>query len=500
MKSISHRKELRFYQNDFIYDIRQAIKKHKRALCVMPTGAGKTVVFCHLIKQAIAKQKRVLVVTHRNEIFRQIKLALYDEGIASGSIVAGRLVSNHNLCSVGMVMTIANRLSRISRPDLIIFDEAHHCKAATWMKIIEYWQDAYLLGFTATPERLDGKGLGDIFDKIVEGATIRKLVEWGFLTEPVMYGVKAGTGLDKKYKTQAGDYSKEQQEEILQAQHGIIYGRMIQEYTEKLGGLPAIAFTPTIASAENVALQFREAGYSAIAVHSKMTTAQRNDAINGLGTGKYNVVSSCDVISEGVDVPIVAGVLLLRKTKSLAYYLQACGRGLRPFPGKKSTIILDHANNFAEHGHVMDQHIWSLEGRKKKDHIAITECPKCYFVMPGRPSRCRSCGYTFVTFTGKTSTLTDREKAIVPIDLRLLPSALDADLLRKNLEHACRQVSGKAKNKLVWREAYRIWRETEDDRQDTHTALLAMSKALGYKPGWCKIVWDHISQTEKKNA
>jgi DNA repair protein RadD len=144
-----------------------------------------------------------------------------------------------------------------------------------------------------------------------------------------------------------------------------------------------LTFCVSVAHAHHVAAQYRAAGYRAEAVDGSMGDDDRKDRIGGLGTGKYQIITSCDLIGEGLDVPIVTAAQLLRPTASPALHLQQIGRVLRPGEGKVA-IVLDHVGNTAKHGFASTERKWSLEGLKKKGSseaaIPTRTCPECYSV------------------------------------------------------------------------------------------------------------------------
>jgi superfamily II DNA or RNA helicase len=174
-----------------------------------------------------------------------------------------------------------------------------------------------------------------------------------------------------------------------------LVGDAVEHYSKLAPGLPAIAFCVSVQHAQDVAAAFQAAGWQAVAVHGAMRPAERDAALDGLASGAVQVVCACDLISEGLDVPAVGAVILLRPTKSLALHLQQIGRGLRPAPGKHHLIVLDHAGNTLVHGFAETPRRWSLNGRPKRERSAapaVRRCAHCGLVQSGRRS-CPVCGY-----------------------------------------------------------------------------------------------------------
>lgn len=475
--------QLRDYQMNLQIQIRQCFANgESRVLAVMPTGAGKTVTFADIARRAEARNNRVLILTHRREIQRQTVAKLYEGGVITGQIVSGGIHTFHHKVQVGMVQTVAKRLHKVPKPDLIIIDEAHHLLAKSWQSVVNQWPDVPRIGFTATPERLDGRGLGEdgLFTAMVMGPQIRELVKMGNLAYPVM--CRPEREFHAEYHVKRGDYDTKEQEHEFSKK--AVIGNVIEHYRDKLDGLPAIGFTPTVETAFRLAEDFTDAGFRAVAVHGSMSDSERDNAIKGLSDGSIQVVFSCDVISEGVDVPVVSGAMLLRRTMSLGLYLQQCGRALRMFPGKDRAYILDHAGNRWIHGHVLEDRQWDLhaEKRKKKPKtdLKITECPKCYDVWPGSPRKCPNCGYSFVEAQYEKK---QEEFKVLEGTLKEEHPDLDDEMLQT----AARIMSaddGRAKQKRALAQAFEYVKNGEREK------LSKLTEALGYKQNWTKVVYE----------
>lgn len=407
------------YQRRGIADIRVSLRTAQSTLYVLPTGGGKTVCFAIIAKGAAEKRNHVLVLVHRKEILRQTLKSLHGLGVTCGQIAPSRPMTD-DLVQVGMVQTVVKRLAAMRRPDIIITDEAHHVlEDNSYGTIMRYWRDALRIGFTATPERLDGRGLGESFERMILGPSIRELVEDGYLARPALY--KAPDNLLPSYHLTRGDFDLDEQEEAMdtRTRRGRqIVGDVIDHYRRHLDHLPAVCFCVSIRHSHLMAREFCAAGYKAVAVWGNMPPEERDTAILGLADGSVDVVCSCDVISEGVDVPVMIGAIQLRRTASLALDLQQAGRPLRPLyaPGsdlgaregrlaaiaagpKPEAIILDHAGNYQIHGHVLEDRAWSLSAASRRERgekpPTTTECPKCGGVWPGRPRTCPECGFDF---------------------------------------------------------------------------------------------------------
>lgn len=274
----------------------------------------------------------------------------------------------------------------------------HHAVAGQWRNVTDRNPNAFLLGLTATPERLDGKGLGiesgGVYEKLVLGPSVKSLIERGYLSQPRVFAPPINFD-DSALHTIAGDYDVKQMSEMLDQPQ--IIGDCVRHYSKICPNMPAIAFCSTIEHARHTAEQFCNAGFNFKCIDGTMSDFDRRDAIEGLGSGRYDGLTSCNIISEGTDIPVVGCAIFLRKTKSLSLYLQQAGRVLRPYSGKEYSIILDHVRNVENHGFPEDERDWSLEGRRKQkrdeDEIFIRTCPQCYACYKSSLRACPVCGF-----------------------------------------------------------------------------------------------------------
>jgi superfamily II DNA or RNA helicase len=382
---------LRPYQQQLVTDIRlQYQLGHRKVLAVLPTGAGKTVCFSHIAQSAARKGNRVLIAVHRQELLDQACRSL---PMLYGVIAANRAMDLSAAVQVASVQTLARRLHKLPRDffQLVIIDEAHHSNAGTWARTLEHFHQAHLLGVTATPIRLDGRGLGEHYQAMVEGPSAAWLTDNGYLA-PARVLAPPGfdtTGLRKRM----GDFDTREAEHRI----GTIMGDCVGHYRKHLDGQTAIAFCCSVAHAEAVASLFQCNGIPAASIDGSMTSEQRRDLLQALGTGRIKVLTSCALIGEGVDVPSVGGCILLRPTASVALHLQMIGRCLRPQPGKRA-VVLDHVGNTIRMGHHLEPRDWTLDGIKKRDRDkapSVKVCPQCFAAMASQAKQCGECGHQF---------------------------------------------------------------------------------------------------------
>jgi DNA repair protein RadD len=396
--------KLRDYQSHAIEAVRDSYRKGcRRPLLVSPTGSGKTLMFSYISAGMNQNGKRVLILAHRRELLRQISSALRSVGVRHAVMSGGsRGIPVANVV-VASVFTLARRLEYFPAPDLIIGDEAHHfTPSSTWGKCVSAFPNAHVLGVTATPERLDGKGLGLMFDDMVMGPTVAELTEQGYLTPAEVY---APSRPDlKALRTRMGDYVNADLESAMDKPS--ITGNAVHHYRKLADGKLAIAFCVSVKHAKDVAEEFRHAGYNAAHIDGGMEEHERDRVLKDFAAGKIKILTSCDLVSEGFDLPAVEVAILLRPTKSLALYLQQVGRAIRPSPGKTTTIVLDHAGNTAVHGFIDEHREWILtsdSARKKREGekpATVRTCPQCFAMHRPSPA-CPKCGHVYKVVSRK---------------------------------------------------------------------------------------------------
>jgi superfamily II DNA or RNA helicase len=386
--------QLRPYQVDCVTRIRDALRRSRRVLLGSPTASGKTIMFVWLAMAVAARGSRILILGHRQEIVEQISDALTAFGVMHGIIAPGH-PPNSAPVQVAMVLTLANRLNQYAGQfDLVIVDEAHHSVAETWKRILGRFSDAYVLGVSATPERLDGKPLKDLYDELVAGPSVAELVALGFLSPAVTFAAPVSPDLSG-IRTRLGDF--EQTALAARMTNSQLIGDAVEHYTKLAPQLPGLAYCVSIAHSIAMAEAFNAAGYKAVHIDGETPKDQRRAAIADLGAGKLDLITNCGLFSEGVDVPLLGLVILLRPTQSLALYLQMIGRALRIGGGKRRALILDHAGNWERHGLYDFPHEWSLEGREKANAgQLVRRCPECDAVIPACAEECPECGHVLV--------------------------------------------------------------------------------------------------------
>ena len=380
---------LREYQTSAVRQTRAALANHRAVVLCLATGAGKTVIIAEMVRLAVAKGRRCLINVHRVELVQQTHDKLARFGVEAGIIKAGYPEDRSLPVQVACIPTLVRR--EMPPAEFVVFDEVHHIRSDSWARVADHYrkQGAWILGTSATPQRLDGKGLGSIFDLIVEPIRIRELIDGGFLLEPVVYAPPSADlhGVRKR----GGDYALPELAERMEKLTG-----SITEYWMRFGkGKPTLAFAVNIHHSEAIRDALLAVGARAVHVDGTSTPTARAAALDGLRNRTVDVVTQVGLWGEGADLPELECLIIARPTMSRGLHLQMCGRVLRPSPGKPAPIILDHAGNTHRHGLITDEVEWSLDDAVRSDRDTVEPvrtCSACYAIVPPDARICPQCG------------------------------------------------------------------------------------------------------------
>ena len=430
--------ELRDYQQDLYKKTRQSFKAGKKnVLVVAPCGAGKTYLFSEMVKNT---KGETLVLVHRQELKDQHEKLFHELGIANARVET--------------YQTERNRLEEHEAPRLLVVDEAHLSRSNSWAHIIEYY-NTFTVGVTATPVRLDGKPLGDIFSDMVQGITTKELIERKCLAP---YDYYAPTSVDTdNLRIQAGDFLLKDLDRIMRDK--AIYSDVLNSWRSIAEGAKTIAYCVSIEHAKETAALFTAAGFPAAEIDSSTPKKQRAQIMQNFRDGKILVLCNVGIISEGVSIDDVKCCLLLRPTESHALYWQQAMRCMRYQPGKIAKII-DCVGNYTRNPLPDADVEWSLakSARKPKQlnkdgNFFIRTCPKCYKVFKTAPA-CPYCGAEY------------------PLHPKEIKAHQEIELARISEEEK------KALEKL------KKQRRMEVGMCETFSELLAIQRERGYANGW----------------
>ena len=435
---------LRPYQQDVVNEVRKSFAEgYKCPLLVAATGAGKTVMFSYIAKNAAEKNNAIIIAAHRKEIIRQISLSLARFALPHNVIAAPALVRQIKVAQfksfgksfvdpasstmVGSVQTIVGRFSdidvsiahlskRISKPakTIVIQDEGHHVVENTaWGRVMDRYGPAVgnvSLIVTASPQRLDGRGLGKghggYADTIIEAPPMSWLIENGFLSPYRIFTAQHQIDVSS-VKTRMGDYATSDLQEVVDKPQ--ITGDAITHWRKHANGLKTAIFCVSVEHSKHVAAEFNANGIPAAHIDGGTDDAERDKAIIDFANGKILVITNVNILSEGFDLASIAQqdvtidcVVDLAPTQSLVNALQRWGRALRPAAGK-TAVLLDHAGNVMRHGLPDEDRSWTLEGVKKKkrktedddeEDVKVKCCPDCFSIHEPQPV-CPNCGHVY---------------------------------------------------------------------------------------------------------
>jgi superfamily II DNA or RNA helicase len=351
----------------------------RRPCIVIPCGGGKSIITADMAKRTTQNGGRVLFIVHRRELCEQIENTFRDYGV------------DMDLCTVGMVQTVSRRIDKLDAPKLIITDENHHCLATSYKKIYAAFPDAYCVGVTATPVRLNGGGLGEINDKLIIGPSVKELINRHCLADFDYY---APAVIDTStLKKRSGDFVQEEAAMMLDKPK--IYGDVINYYRRLSDGKQAVCYCPTVDYSKRMAQQFCAENIPAAHIDGTTPPDERAEIIDSFRNGKIKILCNVDLISEGFDVPDCSTAILLRPTKSLTLFIQQSMRCMRYKEGKRA-VIIDHVGNVHRFGLPDKDRTWSLDPKPpaKKSAVPVKQCTRCFYTHAPSPV-CPKCGYVY---------------------------------------------------------------------------------------------------------
>lgn len=440
--------QLRDYQKKLINGLRNSMTNgHKNIMVQSPAGSGKSITMAEIAKRITQHEMNVLFVVHRRELVKQIKSTFVKWGV------------NMNFCEIYMVQTATRRLEKLIKPEYIFVDEAHHSLAKTYKRIFDYFPVAHVIGFTATPIRLSGKGFREVYDDLIIGPKIDWLIKNHYLAPFTYYSVNL---IDQKQlkRSSTGDYTRQSMEN---AGKNIIYGDVINAYKKLANNSKAIIYSYSVQSCKQVAEEFNKNHISAQEVDGKTDKDTRKKAMQDFRTEKIKVLVNAELYGEGVDVPDCQTVIMLRPTQSLSLFIQQSMRCMRYKPSKKA-IIIDQVANYTRFGLPDFDRDWTLEDRAKhpqreggSDGPAIKTCPECFGVILASCHECPLCGHSFEA------------------EFRKLAQDRRAELEKINLNAAEMRERKKKEQELLLRDPSTF---------TTFKEFAIYGKATGKKPGW----------------
>lgn len=479
------RYELRDYQQGAVERMIDVIDR--RPILVAPTASGKTV-------QAVAIVERLGVPTlwlaHRKELIDQAAHRLEAHGVTCGIIMADYAPTPSAQVQVASIQTLIRRDK--PKAELIVVDECHHATAASYQIIFEAYPAARIIGLTATPFRLDGRGLGDLFSQLVIGAYADELCATGVLQRPKVWASKSPDL--RGMRIVRGDYSIAALAERTNTVE--LNADIVETWQKRAVGQRTVAFAVDIAHSIAITNAFCEAGISAEHLDGSTPYNIRAAILSRLARGKTLVVSNCMVLTEGWDLPALECAIIARPTASLNLHLQMIGRVMRACEGKDGAIVLDHAGNHHVHGLVTRRLNYSLDGEKvgRNEPLGLRRCRECGLLFEIYLDACPECGWQPSIFNAKPRSVHHDDSELTEFD--------DTDFAYRrqiwSLIEAERQAMGYRKGWSYYRFIERFGikpvvvngelidplKATLDQKRAVFIELSQVAGERGYKPGW----------------
>lgn len=391
--------QLREYQSEALLAVNGSMSDGVKSIIYAPCGAGKTTIAAALIRDAQKSGLSVLFLAHKRELIKQASDRLTAFGIDHGCILAGHPPDANQPVQVASLMTIIRR--EYPPADLVIIDECHRARAKSYMVLLKHYRKAALVGLTATPQRLDRQGLGDVYDRIITAANPSELIQDGHLVAPRVFAPKQHTAVEtavEKVKISAGDYDVAQLGALLSQSH--LVGDIVGHWYKHARRCITVVFAVNKQHAEMLVGEFQYVGIAAAVLTSDTYPDERDRMLLQLRAGTIQVLVNVNILTEGWDLPALDCVVLARPTMSLAVYLQQCGRALRPHPDDpaRRPIILDHADNVRRHGMPHTDRVFQLKTTKESKRpraVGLAPyriCSDCGAIVPTERKTCPECG------------------------------------------------------------------------------------------------------------
>ncbi len=392
--------ELRDYQKRVIDEIYATWRSRKRSiLLAMPTGSGKTRTFSEIAKHFYDRQQRILLLVHREELLWQSRNTL-EKTLRSpvGIIKADQPMHLEHSVQCASVQTLVKRLEKqeidLGAIALVIVDEAHLSLAPSYLKILSHFPEALILGVTATPSRLDGRGFDRLYEALVVGPSVSELIWRGFLADYDVLAPESFLPTEEGIRIAGGDFNSADLAERIDRRY--VAGCAVDAYLRHAHQKRCVVFAINLDHSKAIAERYQTAGIAAEHIDGETVPKERQAILARFRAGDTKVLCNVNLFTEGFDVPEIEVIQLCRPTKSVALHLQMLGRGLRPKGGRKA-LILDHAGNCLRLGGAKAERNWTLQGLEEEVSAPVAEAlieqpildlPKAQIDLPSLPKRC----------------------------------------------------------------------------------------------------------------
>lgn len=408
---MNNKYSLRYYQEDCVKATYRYINKGGRAgIAVLPTATGKSIITAELVKRTLMAKNhvKVMMLTHVRELISQNheKLKSIWPTAPCGIFSAGLKAKQHTYpITYAGIQSCYRHQKLFGHIDMVIIDECHLISekaesmyGAFLAGLKETNPNLVIIGLTATPYRLrmgyltEGPIFDDIYYDISTLDDFVKLIDEGFLCDLVPINTDVQFDLSEVKKI-AGEFSEKSLDENVnraEITRAVVAETMLRAQGRKKG----LAFCVSISHAEDMCQVFNEAGLRATVIHSQITTAERDERLEGYASGKYNMICNVGVLTTGFDAPDIDYLVIARPTESTGLHVQIMGRGMRPHPSKRNTLVLDFAGNTLRLGPVNDPLIPTKKGEGRGE-APIRICEMCDTINHAAARVCKECGHEF---------------------------------------------------------------------------------------------------------
>lgn len=453
----------------------------KRVILCLPTGAGKSFTFSDIAKSVSVKKGKSLILTDRLELLTQASGTLSRVGLQHGRIVSGEIVDIAASCHVAMVETYIRRANTmpelLAQYNLVIMDECHK---GNFRKVLENLSpSSYVIGATATPVAAKKTfPLRDYFDDIVCPVSIPELIQAGFLVPAITYSARLDHSVLKK---SAGEYSEKSQMEVFDRRER--YEGVVEKWKQFASGRRTMCFCVNVEHSKATAEEFCRAGVGAMHVDGTTLLEEREAIFAAHQRGDFPLLCNVGITTAGYDDPLISCIIFNRVTTSITTWLQACGRGSRPAPGKENFIILDMGENYREHGlweaDTDWRHIFKYPKMANEGIAPMKLCPQCEAIILSRESICPYCHFEIPKREKEEIDLNVEFARVDPKQIALTekPKPPREMWPMLSIEEVAEYVRGKT-YKIGW--AVRLLKERGNPEGDLHE----FAREMGYKPGW----------------
>ena len=371
---------LRLYQFDNKLKVYNEWQNCSSVMLQMPTGTGKTRLFSSIVSDIRSCTLKdgvmpsVLLIVHRKELVSQIAETLASYGLEYGIIQAGVEESRFCHIQVASVQTLVQRLDKWGRVrfEFVIIDEAHHTPSPTYMKILDTFSEAKLLGVTATPHRLDYWGFAHIFDKLIVSPAPMEFIKSGFLSNYEYYSVPPECPIVDEINAipiEKGDFAEDYLLGLLDC--GSIRAQVVDSYMKYGCGKKAIVYTINKAHNKHLCEEYKKRGINAVTIDCDTTSVERKQLLDAFKKGDIQIICNVNILSEGFDCPDIEVIQITRPTYSLSMYLQQVGRGLRVSPGKDKTMFIDNVGSYLRFGLPSEHRSWEKYFNRKPTSVRL---------------------------------------------------------------------------------------------------------------------------------